>query len=67
MRGVNANYDIHKKFQLSIKETLTECRKALFKLEINASSVPMFEKKDQQICAILKRTAEEPIDEIKYH
>lgn len=29
--------------------------------------MPLFEKKDQQMCAILKRTAEEPIEHIKFH
>jgi hypothetical protein len=32
MRGINPNFDIHKKFQLTVKETLAECRKALYKL-----------------------------------
>jgi len=32
MRGINPNFDVHKKFQLTIKETLNECRKALYKL-----------------------------------
>ena len=32
MRGINPNYDIHKQFMTNIKQTLADCKKAIFKL-----------------------------------
>lgn len=54
MRGLNPNYDLYQKFNDALAETINDCNRIIHRLRINHTEIPLFLRKEQQICAIIK-------------
>lgn len=53
-RAISPNYDLYQKFRDVLAETINDCNRALHKLRLNRTEIPLLLKKENQICAILK-------------
>ena len=53
-RAINPNYELYQKFNDALADTINDCNRALHKLRINRSEIPLLLKKEHQICTVIK-------------
>lgn len=53
MRAINPNHDLYQKFNDTLADAINDCNRSIHRLRINHAEIPLFLRKEQQICAII--------------